>query len=99
MKYFAMYDDGGKLVSFGATTAKAVMGEITEDEYNALMVAHVAKTDYADRVYSGEIAIDDVPEEYRAEVAELVEQMRVEPETPMTDIDEALAILRGEVTE
>lgn len=98
MYYFALYEND-KLVSFGTSSIPPITGEITEAEYNALMAVHTAKIDYAERVFAGEITIDEVPEEYRADVEELVEQMRVEPETPMSDIDEALAILRGEVAE
>ena len=97
MKYFALYEDD-KLVSFGTTSANSVIGEITETEYNALKAANAEKCAYAEQVFAGEITIDEVPEEYREEVAEMVEQMQPVPE-PMTDIDEALAILRGEVTE
>jgi hypothetical protein len=98
VKYFAIYDDE-KLVSFGKTSAEKPKGEITEAEYDALMAVHTEKRAYAERVYAGEITIDEVPEEYREDVAEMVEQMRIEPEQPMSDIDEALAILSGEVSE
>ena len=36
MKYYALYDDDGKLLTFGMTSAKTVKGEITEAEYQAL---------------------------------------------------------------
>lgn len=99
MKYFALYNDSGNLLTFGTTTAQTTVGEITQEEYEVLKAAHSAKIDYAEQVNAGEISIDDVPEEYREAVAAMVEQMQnAEPE-PVSDVDEALAILSGEVTE
>lgn len=99
MKYFALYDDGGTLITFGTTSANTVKGEITAEEYEALKAEHTAKLDYAQQVYDGTIAINDVPEEYRAAVAAMVKEMQIQPEETMADIDEALAILHGEVSE
>lgn len=104
MKYFALYKDNGNLMTFGTTSAQIVVGEITADEYTTLKAAQTAKLEYAQQVFSGEITIDDVPEEYREVVAAMVEAMHSqseEPEAPelMSDIDEALAILSGEVSE
>lgn len=100
MKYFALYDDSGNLLTFGTTTAQTTVGEISQEEYEALKAARSANIEYAQQVVSGTITIDDVPEECREAVAAIVEQMQTpEPEPPASDIDEALAILSGEVTE
>lgn len=102
MKYFALYNDNGNLISFGTTSAQNVVGVITADEYATLKATQTAKLEYAQQVFNGEITIDDVPEEYREAVAAMVEAMQNQPEEPeetMSDIDEALAILSGEVSE
>lgn len=100
MKYFAIRDESGEVISFGTTTASTPY-EIAESEY--LTIRHEVDTfnDYVNAVYSGEMSIDDVPEEHREAVAATVEGMQNQPEEPetMSDIDEALAILSGEVTE
>lgn len=102
MKYFAIYDESGELQSFGATSAPNVIGEITEAEYNALVQDAAAVNDYSFRVYSGEVKLEDVPEEYRERVEAQVAEMQEadnQPEPADPEVDEALAILRGEVTE
>lgn len=99
MKYFALYDDNGGLLTFGTTTAQTTVGEITQEEYVALKAERSAKIEYAEQVFNGTITIDDVPEEYREAVAAMVEQMQTPEPEPVSDIDEALAILSGEVTE
>lgn len=50
---------------------------------------------------SGEVFGEITAEEYQALYAEIMANMPTEPEKPetMSDIDEALAILSGEVTE
>lgn len=98
MKYYAIYDENGNVTAFGTTSAATVNGEITEAEYLVLKQVQDEKTEFARQVFTGEITLDDVPEEYREDVAAMVEGMRPEPR-PMDPVDEALAILRGEVVE
>ena len=57
MKYFAKYSDN-KLIAIG-TGAGGV--EITEAEYNALLAEIREKAALVDKLYSGEITLDDVP--------------------------------------
>lgn len=104
MVYFAIRNESGKVISFGTTTAENTPYEITEAEYLVLKQESETFNAYINAVYSGELPIEDVPEEYRADVDARVSEMKEadsnpEPEEPMTDIDEALAILHGEVTE
>lgn len=105
MKYFAVYDENGKVMSFGATDAKELnQPEITEAEYLALKQKMETFNAYVMAVYSGELPIEDVPEEYRADVEARVAEMKEadnapEVPEPVDPIDEALAILHGEVTE
>lgn len=101
MKYFAIYDELGKLTAFGTSSAATVTGEITEAQYLELKQEVEMFNGYVNAVYSGDMFIEDVPEEYRAEVEARVVEMKKadsQPE-PMSDVDEALAILHGEVTE
>lgn len=99
MKYFALFDDEGSLITFGTTTALTTVGEITLEEYEVLKAAHIATTSFAEQVFNGETTLEDVPEEYQEAVAEMVEQMQAQPEESASDIDEAIAILTGEVSE
>ena len=95
MKYFALRDEAGGLITFGTTSAAATVGEITEEEYYNQMTAQTEKNAYAARVFDGEISIDNVPEEYREAVTAIVENMQAQPEESASDIDEAIAILNA----
>lgn len=99
MRYFVEYDDNGKLIAIGA--GDALNGaEITREKYEALSAEINVKTEYAEKVYHGEIAIGDVPEEWRADVQEMVdERIAAEGEYDPDEIsdDEALAIIQGVV--
>lgn len=98
MKYYALYDDDGKLLTFGMTSAKTVKGEITEAEYQALEQMRQEMYGYAERVYAGDITIDDIPEEYREDVATMIEDMQAaEPDPDEISDAEALAIIQGVV--
>lgn len=99
MRYFAEYDGNGRLIAIGAGDALNGV-EITEAEYLALEAEIAAKAEYAEKVYHGEIAIGDVPEEWRADVQEMVdERIAAEGEYDPDEIsdDEALAIIQGVV--
>lgn len=100
MKYYALYDDNDKLLSYGTTSAKTVRGEITEAEYQVLVQMRQEMYGYAERVYTGKIAIEDVPEEYREDVAAMVADIQAaENEVDPEEISdaEALAIIQGVV--
>ena len=103
MKYFALYDENGNLITFGTTTAQNTVGEISEAEYLTLRQEAEAFNACVMAVYSGEMSLEDVPEKYKAEVEAKVAKMKEandKPESiPDDPIDEALAILHGEVTE
>lgn len=94
MKYYKTED--GK---FGwQSKVPSYATEITEAEYNQLMAEFEAKqkaiADYTEKVKAGEIALEEVPEEYRAEVEANVNVP--EPE-PTYTLDEAAAIIASEV--
>ena len=62
MRYYAQYNDSGKLLAIGTGYGGE---EITEAEYNALLSEIREKATLVDKLYSGEITIDAVPAEWR----------------------------------
>ena len=92
MRYYAQYNDTGKLVAistgYGGT-------EITESEYNALLSEIREKAALVDKLYNGEITIDAVPVEWQEEiqrrVTERQEAEQAEPEE--TELEDAIAAL------
>ena len=72
--------------------------EITEAEYNALLAEIREKAAFVDKLYSGEITIGDVPEDWREEIQHRVdERIAAEGTAEEQDIsaEEALDILLG----
>lgn len=72
--------------------------EITEAEYNALLAEIREKADLVDKLYSGEITIDDVPVDWQEEIQRRVnERIAAEGTAEEQDIsaEEALDILLG----
>ena len=100
MKYWAIKENG-VVVSFGTTESNIQNHEITEAEYKAIEQETEVFCGFVDAVYNGETAIEDVPEEIRERVVAEVEKLKEAASlpAPMTEIEEALAILSGEVTE
>ena len=98
MRYYAQYNDSGKLVSistgYGGT-------EITEAEYNALLSEIHEKAALVDKLYSGGITIDEVPTDWQEEIQRRVdERIAAEGSAEEQDIsaEEALEILLGGAT-
>ena len=73
MRYYAQYNDSGKLLAIGTGLGGT---EITESEYNRLLSEIREKADLVDKLYSGEIAIDDVPTEWQEEIQRRVDERR-----------------------
>ena len=97
MKYFAQYENG-ILTAIGTGNGGT---EITEAEYNALLAEIREKADYVDRLYSGEITIEDVPADWQEEVQRRVdERIAAEASAEEQDIsaEEVLEILLGGAT-
>lgn len=70
--------------------------EITKEEYDVLRTVIFEKKRWVNAVCSGEALLDDVPEEWREEIAERVEQRREEEIQPEEiSMDEALEIILG----
>ena len=95
MRYYAQYNDTGKLVAISTGYGGE---EITEAEYNALLAEIREKADLVDKLYSGEITIDDVPVDWQEEIQRRVdERIAVEGAAEEQDIpaEEALDIILG----
>ena len=98
MRYYAQYNDTGKLVAIGTGYGGV---EITEGEYNRLLAEIREKAALVDRLYSGEITIDDVPTDWQEEIQRRVdERIAAEGSAEEQDIsaEEALNILLGGAT-
>lgn len=94
MRYYAQYS-GNKLIAIGTGQGGT---EITEAEYNALLAEIREKAALVDKLYSGEITIDDVPAEWREEVQRRVDaRIAAEGEAAEQPIsgDEFLSMLEG----
>ena len=98
MRHYAQYNDTGKLVVIGTGSGGT---EITEAEYNALLSEIREKSAMVDKLYSGEITIDEVPADWQEEIQRRVdERIAAEGTAEEQDIpaEEALDILLGGAT-
>ena len=98
MRFFAQYNDSGKLIAIGTGAGGT---EITEAEYNALLSEIREKADLVNKLYSGEITIDDVPTDWQDEIQHRVdERIAAEGTAEEQDIpaEEVLDILLGGAT-
>ena len=98
MRYYARYNDSGKLIAIGTGSGGT---EITEAEYNALLAEIREKASLVNRLYSGEITIDEVPTDWQEEIQRRVnERIAAEGSAEEQDIsaEEALDILLGGAT-
>ena len=95
MRYYAQYNDSGKLIAIGTGAGGTA---ITEAEYNALLTEIREKAALVDRLYSGEITIADVPEAWQEEIQRRVnERIAAEGAAEEQDLsaEEALNIILG----
>lgn len=98
MRYYAQYNDTGKLIAIGTGPGGT---EITEAEYNSLLAEIREKATLVDKLYSGEITIDAVPAAWQEEIQRRVdERIAAEGAAEEQDIpaEEALNILLGGAT-
>ena len=98
MRYYAQYNDNGKLIAIGTGLGGT---EITETEYNALLSEIREKADLVDKLYNVEITIDEVPADWQEEIQRRVdERIAAEGSAEEQDIsaEEALEILLGGAT-
>ena len=98
MRYYAQYNDLGKLLAIGTGYGGE---EITEAEYNTLLSEIREKAALVDKLYSGEIDSDEVPADWQEEIQRRVdERIAAEGSAEEQDIsaEEALDILLGGAT-
>ena len=76
MRYYANYDETGTLIGIGTGVGG---NEITEDVYNTILSEIVEKSELVDKLYDGEITIDDVPIDWQEEIQSRVDT-RIEEE-------------------
>lgn len=94
MRYYAQYYDN-KLIAIGTGPGGT---EITESEYNTLLSEIREKAALVDKLYSGEITIDEVPADWQEEIQRRVdERIAAEGEAAEQDIsgDEFLSMMEG----
>ena len=92
MRYYAQYNDTGALLAIGTGSGGT---EITESEYNALLSEIREKAALVNRLYSGEITIDDIPTDWQEEIQRRVnDRIAAEGEAAEQDIsgDEFLSM-------
>ena len=65
MRYYKRFDASGRMIAIGTGPGGV---EITEAEYNSLLAEVREKAAYIDKLYAGELTIDDVPEAWREDV-------------------------------
>lgn len=95
MRYYAQYNDSGKLIAIGTGNGGT---EITEAEYNTLLAEIREKVALVEQLYNGEITIDDVPTEWQEEIQRRVnERIAAEGAAEEQDLsaEEALNIILG----
>ena len=95
MRYYAQYNNSGALLAIGTGSGGT---EITEAEYNALLAEIREKAALVDKLYSGEITIEDVPEEWQDEIQRRVDeriQAEGEAEEHPISAEEAMDIILG----
>ncbi len=79
MRYYAIYDAQGVLTGLSRSDCYiAEAAAITQEEYGSLLADIRAKAAYVDRVYRGDMSMDQVPAEWRAEIRERVDKCKAE---------------------
>ena len=94
MRFYAKYDET-KLLYIGTGYGGV---EITEAEYNALLAEIREKAALVDKLYSGEITLDEVPADWQEEIQRRVnERIAAEGEAAEQPVsgDEFLSMLEG----
>ena len=93
MRYYAQYTESGTIIAIGTGYGGT---EITESEYNALLSEIREKAALVDKLYSGEITLDDVPTDWQEEIQRRVdERIAAEGEAAdEIDPDEAVSAVK-----
>lgn len=83
MRYYKQLDESGKIIAIGTGPGGV---EITEAEYNSILAEVREKATYIEKLYTGEITIDDVPEAWREEVQANVDALKAADEEAAQNI-------------
>lgn len=95
MRHYALYDNKNNLVAIGTGFGGT---EIIEAKYNVMLSEIREKAALVNRLYSGEITIDDVPAEWQEEIQRRVDEriaMQGTLEEQELSAEEALSIILG----
>ena len=95
MRYYAQYNESGKLLAIGTGPGRT---QITEAEHHALLSELREKSAMVDKLYSGEITLDDVPADWKEEIQRRFnERITAEGEAAEQHVsgDEFLSMLEG----
>ena len=95
MRYFMQRNDNGDIITIGTGNGGT---EITEEEYIATLSEIREKAALVDKLYSGEITIEDVPTDWQEEIQRRVnERIAAEGEAEEQEIsgDEFMTMLEG----
>lgn len=97
MRYFAKFNENGKLIAVGTGEGGT---EIPNDEYYTLLSEIAAKAVFVDKYHANQITLEDVPEKWRDEIqcrvaARIAAEQEAEPsdEEIIADMREALEML------
>ena len=84
MRYFSLHNGDHKLVGIGTGNGG---NEITESKYNTLLSEIREKATLVDKLYSGEITIDEVSSDWQEEIQRRVdERIAAEGEAAEQDV-------------
>ena len=87
MRYYAQYNSENTLIAISTGPGGV---EITEAEYNELLSMIREKADLVNRLYNGEITIEDVPAEWQEEIQRRVDERKAnEPDPEEVEATEA----------
>lgn len=95
MRHYALYNEDNKLLAIGTGAGGT---EITKEEYDRLLAEIRTKAELVNKIYSEEITLAEVPEEWQAEIQRRVDEriaMQEELEEMELSAEEALDIILG----
>ena len=69
-KYYVIRNDGNLALGCGDSLGGE---EITQEEYDALLTEIRAKTNLVNKLYAGQITIEDIPDEWQEEIQRRVD--------------------------
>lgn len=95
MRYYAQYNENNRLIAIGIGYGGV---EITKEEYNTLLFEIRTKAALVNKLYSGEITLDEVPADWQEEIQRRVdERIAADGEESEQDIsgDELMSMMEA----